>query len=138
MSFQVTNDPNRECWDVTTGVITDIIDNILYIDTYLIRDYDCEENGGGGILFRGEDSKNSPHRNTFINNIVENNGTQDGKYGFSFYGNAVDVVLKNNIIRDTKNGSQQAAIFLDKNTPPVKLENNTISGHPLGSIIQGK
>jgi hypothetical protein len=293
MSFQVTNEPYGECWDVTTGVITDIVDNVLYIDTYLIRDYDCEqngmvtnagscisamgiqdavisnltidgnkekndlldgcngggvviiksknvivenihvsnfngegitwqitenitvqnceisgctnnglhpgtgspksliagnnshnnkvglficwrvhhslvknnqfhnntdcgistghkdtdvifdnnhiyENGGDGVFFRGEDSKNSPHRNTFINNIVENNGTQDGKYGFSIYGNAVDVVLKNNIIRDTKNGSQEAAIFLDKDTPPVLLENNTISGHPLGNIVHGK
>ncbi|MCK4748088.1 MAG: hypothetical protein KAT15_13660, partial [Bacteroidales bacterium] len=41
MSIQVTNDPYSGCWDVTTGVITDIVDNILYFDTYLIRDYDC-------------------------------------------------------------------------------------------------
>ena len=45
MSFQVTNDPNNSCWDVTTGEIVDIAGNILYIDTHLIRDYDCEENG---------------------------------------------------------------------------------------------
>ncbi len=291
MSFQVTNDPCGLCWDVTTGVITDIVDNVLYIDTYLVRDYDCEkngmvtnagscvsargvenvlisgftvdgnrdnndlldgcngggvaimksrnvtvenvrvmnfngegitwqitenvtvrdceisgcsnnglhpgtgspnsliegndshnnkvglficwrvhhstvrdnrfhnnldcgistghkdtdvvfdhnhiyENGGDGVYFRDQDLKNSPHRNTFINNIVENNGTLDGKYGFSFHGNAEDVLLKDNIIRDTGKGTQEAAIFLDKGTPPVKLENNKISGHPLGDIVR--
>ena len=293
MSFQLTNDPNNSCWDVTTGIITDIIDNTLYIDTYLIRDYDCEENGvvtnagscvsamgvhdilisdftidgnkekndlldgcngggivmiksknvtvenvhvanfngegitwqitenvtvrnceindctnngmhpgtgspksiivgnnshnnkvglficwrvqhslvkdnqfhnnsdcgistghkdsdvlfennhiyengGDGVFFREEDIKNSPHRNTFLGNTIENNGTKDGKYGFYFSGNAENVILKNNIIRDTKNGTQEAGIFIDKNTPPLELENNTITGHPLGNIVYSK
>ena len=293
MSFQVNNDPCKTCWDVTTGVITDIVDNVLYIDTYLVRDYDSEqngmvtnagscvaalgvenvhisgftidgnrekndlldgcngggiailrsknvtvenvhvkncngegitwqitedvtirnceisgcsnmglhpgtgsprsriegnnshhnrvgmficwrvhhslvkdnlfhhneeagistghkdtdvlfennhiyENGGDGVYFRDQDAKNSPHRNTFINNIVENNGTRDGKYGFAFHGNAQDVILKNNIIRDTKEGTQEAAVFIDKGTPPVKLENNEISGHPRGDVVYGK
>ncbi len=292
MSIQVTNNRYNECWDVTTGVITDIIDSILYFDTYLIRDYNCEqngvvtnagscvsaigienvhisnftidgnkekndlldgcngggvailksqditvekvhvqnfngegitwqitenitiknceingctnmglhpgsgspksliagnnshhnkvglyicwrvqhslvknnqfhhnkecgintghkdsdvtfdnnhiyENGGNGVCFRNEDSKNSPHRNTFINNIVENNGTENGEYGFSFYGKAMNVILKNNTIRDTKNGSQKAGIFIDKNTPAIQLENNKISGHSLGKLING-
>lgn len=45
MSIQVTDDPNSSCWNVSTGVITDIVDNVIYIDTHLIRDYDCEKNG---------------------------------------------------------------------------------------------
>jgi hypothetical protein len=293
MSFQLTNDTYNACWDVTTGIITDIIDNTLYIDTYLIRDYDCEkngmvtnagscvsamgvqnilisnfaidgnkekndlldgcngggvailksknitvdnihvynfngegitwqitenitvqnceingcannglhpgsgspvstivgnnshdnkvglficwrvhhslvkdnqfhnnsdcgistghkdtdvifennhiyDNGGDGVFFRENDAKNSPHRNTFIGNIIENNGTGDGRYGIYFSGNAENVILKNNIIRDTKNGTQEAGIYIDKNTPPLKLENNTITGHSLGNIIYGK
>jgi hypothetical protein len=293
MSIQVTNDPYSECWDVTTGVITDKIGNILYIDTHLIRDYDCEKNGmvtnagscvsvldgqnifisnltidgnkvkndlldgcnGGGIailrskdvtvenvhvkdfngegitwqitenvtvrnceisgctnmglhpgtgspnsliegnnsynnkvgmficwrvhhssvkgnqfhnnsdcgistghkdsdvtfennhifengvsgvFFRDENPSNSPHRNTFINNTVENNGTIKGGYGFVFNGNALDVVLENNIIRDTKNGTQKAAIFINKNSPAIVEKNNKMSGHSLGNIINGK
>jgi nitrous oxidase accessory protein NosD len=293
MSVQVTNDPNSECWDVSTGVITDIVDNVIYIDTHLIRDYDCEQNGmvtnagscisvlnaqnvfvsnltidgnkekndlldgcnGGGIaiikskyvtvenvhvkdfngegitwqitenvtirnseisgctnmglhpgtgspnsliegnnshdnkvgmficwrvhhsivkdnqfhnnsdcgistghkdsdvvfknnhifengsdgvFFRDEDAKNSPHRNSFINNIVENNGTIKGGYGFFFNGNASDVLLEDNIIRDNKNGTQKAAIFINKNTPPPKEINNKMSGHTLGNIVNGK
>src|SRR5882762_6896092 len=293
MSIQVTTGTNSSCWDVTTGIVTDIVGAVLYIDTHLVRDYDCEDNGmvtnagscvlvygsnnvyvsdftidgnkdkndlldgcnGGGIAilksknvtvenvhvkdfngegitwqitenvtvrnceisgctnmgmhpgtgspnslvegnnshdnrvglflcwrvqhsvvkgnqlhhnreigistghkdsdvlfeqnhiyengedgvyFRDEDQKNSPHRNTFINNTVENNGTVKGGYGFSFNGNAADVVLKDNIIRDTKKGTQKAAIFVNKNTPAVKEENNKMSGHALGNIVQEK
>jgi hypothetical protein len=293
MSFQVTNDPNSSCWDVTTGVITDITGNVLYIDTYLVRDYDCENNGvvtsagscvsvlnarnvfisnftidgnkakndlldgcngggiaimkskyvtvegvhvkdfngegitwqitenvtvrnceingccnmglhpgtgspnsliegnnshhnkvglficwrvqhslitenqfhhnsdcgistghkdsdvvfknnhifendGDGVSFRNEDPKNSPHRNSFINNIVENNGTAKGGYGFFFNGNSQDVSLEDNIIRDNKNGTQKAAIFITKGTPPPKEINNKMSGHKQGNIVNGE
>jgi len=293
MSIQVTNDTYSECWDVSTGVITDIVDNVIYIDTHLIRDYDCEKNGlvtnagscisvlnaqnviisklriegnkekndlldgcnGGGIAilkskfvtvedvqvrnfngegitwqitenvtvknceisgcsnmglhpgtgspnsliegnnsynnkvgmficwrvhhslvidnqfhhnsdcgistghkdsdvtfknnhifennnngvyFRDEDPKNSPHRNSFINNVVENNGNEKGGYGFFFNGNALGVLLENNIIRDNKTGTQKAAIFLNKNTPKPKEVNNKMSGHQLGNIVIGK
>jgi nitrous oxidase accessory protein NosD len=293
MSIQVTNDPNSSCWDVSTGVITDIVDSVIYIDTHLIRDYDCEkngvvtnagscisvmnaqnvfvsnltidgnkekndlldgcngggiaimkskyvtvenvhvkdfngegitwqitenvtvrnseisgctnmglhpgtgspnsliegnnshdnkvgmficwrvhhslvqdnqfhhnsdcgistghkdsdvifknnhifENGNNGVFFRDEDPKNSPHRNSFINNIVENNGNIKGGYGFFFNGNALDVILRDNIIRDNKNGNQKAAIFINKNTPPPLEINNKMSGHKLGNIVNGK
>ncbi len=287
MSFQITNDPYHECWDVTTGLITDIVGNVLYIDTYLIRDYDCEENGmitnagscilamgvenitiadltidgnkekndrldgcngggiailksrdatvenvhvrdfngegitwqitenvtvrdceisgctnmglhpgtgspnsviegnnshdnkvglficwrvshstvrnnqfhnnsdcgistghkdtyvtfennhiydnaGDGVYFRQEDEKNSPHRNIFLRNVIENNGN----YGFSFNSMAEDVILKENIIRDNRNGTQKAAIFLSGISPKPVLEHNTMEGHSSGEIVK--
>ena len=290
MSIQVTDSPNSSCWNVSTGVITDKVDNVIYIDTHLIRDYDCEKNGmvtnagscisvlnaqnvlisdlqidgnkekndlldgcnGGGIVilkskyvtvdkvlvkdfngegitwqitenvtvrnceisgctnmglhpgtgspnsliegnnshnnkvgmficwrvhhsivknnqfhnnsdyglstghkdtdvlfknnhiyengsdgvyFRNEDQKNSPHRNSFINNVVENNGTRNGGYGFYFNGKATDVIIDDNIIRDNKNGTQEAAIFISKNSPPPREINNKMSGHKLGDIV---
>ncbi len=293
MSFQVTDSDNKECWDVTTGVITNISGNTLYIDTHLVRDYDSEKNGmvtnagscisvlddvnvfisdlaidgnkskndpldgcnGGGIAvmrskgvtidnvkvrdcngegitwqitedvtvrnseisgcagmglhpgtgspktviegndshnnnvglficwrvqnsvvknnqfhnnsdcgistghkdsdvtfdgnhifengvngvyFRDEDSKNSPHRNTFINNVVENNGTLKGGYGFDINGNAQDLIIENNIIRDNKSGNQKAAIFIEKGSPPIIERNNKMSGHKSGDIVYGK
>ena len=289
MSVQVKNDPYNECWDVTTGVITDIIGNMIYIDTHLIRDYEsdkngmvtnagscvsvmgsknvfisnftidgnkekndlldgcngggvviikskdvtvenvhvkdfngegitwqitenvtvrnCEisgctnmgmhpgsgspnsviegnksynnkvglficwrvqhslvknnqfyqnetygistghkdsdvlfesnhiyENGSDGIYFREEDKKNSPHRNTFLNNTIENNGG----YGISINGNIMDVVLKENVIRDTKRGRQKAAIFISKKTSAIKETNNKMSGHSNGNIVYEK
>lgn len=96
------------------------------------------ENGGTGVYFRDEDQKNSPHRNTFVNNIIENNGTAKGGYGFYFDGQAQGIVLKDNVIRDTKKGTQKAAVFLTANAPPVRQENNKMSGHPEGSIVREK
>jgi hypothetical protein len=293
MSFQIKDDTNAECWDVTTGVITDIVGNTLYIDTHLIRDYDAEQNGivtnagscvlaygienalmshfkiegnkekndlldgcnGGGIAilrsknvtvddvqvnnfngegitwqitehiairnseianctnmglhpgtgspnsvivnnnthhnkiglflcwrvqhtvvennsihhnqefgistghkdsdvvfesnhiyengmhgvcFRDEDAKNSPHRTSLVKNTIENNGTAKGGYGILIEGRSKDVVLEGNIIRDNKNGTQKAAIFIGANAPPVKEQKNTMSGHSLGNIIRAK
>jgi hypothetical protein len=95
------------------------------------------ENGENGVYFRDEDPKNSPHRNTFINNTVENNGTLKEGYGFYFNGQAQNVLLEDNIIRDNRNGTQKAAIFINKGTPTPKQTNNKMSGHKLGNIING-
>jgi hypothetical protein len=96
------------------------------------------ENGVTGVYFRDEDSKNSPHRNSFINNVVENNGTIKGGYGFYINGNATDLTLENNIIRDNKSGNQKAAVFIARGSPAVKEKNNTMSGHSLGNIVLEK
>lgn len=96
------------------------------------------ENGRDGVVFRDEDSKNSPHRNSFINNTVENNGAINGGYGFYISGNATDLLLKDNIIRDTKNGMQKAAVYISKNAPPIKMENNIMSGHSMGNVLYEK
>jgi Right handed beta helix region len=293
MSVQVTDAPNSGCWNVTTAVITDIVDNTLYIDSYLIRDYDSEQNGmvtnagscvsvmgghnvylsdftidgnkekndlldgcnGGGvviiksknvtvenihiknfngegitwqiteevtvrnceisgcanmglhpgsgspksviednnvhhnrvglflcwrvqhsyvrnnqfhhnslhgistghkdsdvlfesnhvykngssgIVFRNEDSKNSPHRNSFVKNTIEDNGTSSEGYGFYITGNATDLLIKGNIIRKTKNGKQKAAVYITKGSPPFKFEDNIISGHSMEDIVYEK
>lgn len=96
------------------------------------------ENGLSGVYFRDEDPDNSPHRNLFIRNTIENNGTLKGGYGFVFNGNALEVVLDNNVIRDNKTGSQKAAIFIAKNTPPITEKNNRMTGHSMGNIVNGK
>lgn len=96
------------------------------------------ENASDGINFRRERSTNAPHRSIFVKNIVENNGTKGGGYGFSFNSPAQDVILKDNIIRDNKNGSQKAGIYYYKNSLPVKLENNVIEGHPKGKVKHEK
>ena len=119
---------NSDCGISTGHKDTDVV----FINNHIY------ENGGDGVYFRNEDLKNSPHRNSFINNVVENNGTVNGGYGFYFSGNATDVLLEENIIRDNKNGTQKAAIYINKNTPPPTERNNKMSGHKLGNIIIGK
>jgi hypothetical protein len=96
------------------------------------------ENAANGVYFRDENLSNSPHRNIFVSNTIENNGSKEGGYGFALYGKAQDVLLKDNIIRDTGSGNQIGAIFINKGTPPVILENNMMSGHKLGNMVYGR
>ncbi len=92
-------------------------------------------NGSDGVNFRGERAPNAPHRNTFLKNIVEDNGTKEGGYGFSFNSPAEDVVLRENTIRDTGKGTQKAGIMIFKNGLQVKMQNNMISGHQEGEVL---
>ena len=73
---------------------------------------------------RGENERNAPHRNTFEKNVIENNGRKDGGYGFSVNSPAVDLVLKENIIRDTDQGSQKPGIYIYKNGSAPRLIDN--------------
>ncbi len=93
------------------------------------------ENGSDGVNLREENSRNSPHRNTFINNLVENNGQSGEGYGFAVYSEPQDLVLKDNIIRDTVAGTQRAGVFLLAKVPNVNMEGNKISGHPEGKVV---
>ncbi len=96
------------------------------------------ENGSDGVNLRYENSRNSPHRNTFINNVIENNGQKEASYGFAVYSTPEDLIIKNNTIRDTGKGTQKAGIFLQKGTPKVEIEGNKMSGHEKGNVIEEK
>jgi hypothetical protein len=45
MKVQVRDDANKSCWDISTAYISDIVDNVIYIDKGLIRDYRSDKNG---------------------------------------------------------------------------------------------
>jgi len=93
------------------------------------------ENGNDGINLRGEREANAPHRNTFTNNIIENNGTKAGGYGFSINSPAKDLVLKNNVFRNEKQHKQKAAIYIYQNGSKPILENNEVIGHAQGDVV---
>ena len=101
----------------------------------IFEDNHIFENGSDGINLRDENSRNSPHRNTFKKNLVENNGRNGEGYGFAVYSSPQDLVIKDNIIRDTDKGTQKAGVFLQENVPEVTMEGNEISGHPDGEVI---
>jgi hypothetical protein len=132
------------CWRVQSGFVRDnqFHHNGQYgictghKDTdMLFTDNHIYENGSDGVNLREEPDLNAPHRSIFRNNIVENNGTEDGGYGFSFQSKAEGVILENNIIRDTGKGTQKAGVFIDQNALPVILKGNKFSGHPAGDVI---
>lgn len=93
-------------------------------------------NGSDGVNLRKEPMKNSPHQNTFINNVIENNGKKGGGYGFGLYSQAKNLVIKNNIIRDTGRKTQKAAVYVAKGFPSFIMEDNKISGHPEGRMVK--
>jgi hypothetical protein len=92
------------------------------------------ENGSNGVYIREEDQKNSPHCNTFLNNVIENNNL----YGFYISGNSLNLLLKDNIIKNSIKGKNKGAIFMAKNALPITQENNKISGFENDKIIYEK
>jgi hypothetical protein len=134
------------CWRVKHSTIRDnqIYNNGNGICTghkdtdVLFENNHIYNNRESGVKFREGSKRNAPHNNTFIGNIIENNGRAGSGYGFLLLGTAENLVLKNNIIRDTGKGTQKAAIFYGKDSLPAKMEGNKISGHPQGDIIKEK
>jgi hypothetical protein len=87
-------------------------------------------NKSDGINLRGERESNAPHRNTFVNNIIENNVG----YGFSVNSKAIDLVLKGNIFKNSSK-TQRAAIYIYENGSTPKLEDNQFEKHELGEMV---
>jgi hypothetical protein len=92
------------------------------------------DNQSDGVHLRGERESNAPHRNTFVENIIENNGTNGGAYGFSINSPAQDLLLKENIFKNSAK-TQKAAIYIHSGGSTPKLENNQFEKHELGEIV---
>jgi hypothetical protein len=87
-------------------------------------------NQGDGVNLRGERESNAPHRNTFINNVIENNVG----FGFSVNSPANDLVLKENEFKNSAK-TQKAAIYIYAGGSTPKLENNRFDKHELGEMV---
>jgi hypothetical protein len=87
-------------------------------------------NQGDGVNLRGERESNAPHRNTFINNVIENNVG----FGFSVNSPARDLVLKENEFKNSAK-TQKAAIYIYSGGSTPKLENNRFDKHELGEMV---
>jgi parallel beta-helix repeat protein len=86
------------------------------------------ENSNHGVLFRNENEQNSGHRNTFTNNIIENNGVKNESSGFFIGGETHDINITNNTIRSDGKGNQPVAIFIGKKSSKISTSGNKISG----------
>jgi len=91
-------------------------------------------NKSDGVNLRGERESNAPHRNTFIRNIIENNGTDGGGYGFSVNSPAKDLVLEENIFKNSLK-TQKAAVYIFKEGSKPKMINNQFDRHELGELV---
>ncbi len=125
------------CWRVQNSIFRN---NIVYAngdngfsighkDTdNLFENNHVYENSNHGVFFRNENEQNSGHRNLFVNNIIENNGTARESAGFYIGGVTKDITIKNNVIRSTGNGNQSTAILIGKKSSNIIYEGNKISG----------
>jgi hypothetical protein len=91
-------------------------------------------NQSDGVNLRGERESNAPHRNTFVKNIIENNGTNGNGYGFSINSPAKDLILRENYFKNSAK-TQKAAIFIYKGGSTPVLENNRFDKHELGEMV---
>lgn len=91
-------------------------------------------NNSDGVNLRIERESNAPHRNTFTRNIIENNGTDGGGFGFSINSPAKDLVLKENVFKNSSK-TQKAAVYVYESGLKPKLENNRFEAHELGELV---
>jgi len=127
------------CWRVQYGVFRKNVSyanarygiSIGHQDTdNLFEDNHVYENGSHGINFRDETEANAGHRNTFRNNVIENNGMSEPAYGFNIDGVTHDILIEKNQIRSTGKGNQQAAVHIGPKASRITVRDNQVSGHP--------
>ncbi len=125
------------CWRVQNGIFRNnrVYSNgdngisIGHKDTdNIFENNHVYENGHHGVLFRNENEQNSGHRNTFTDNIIENNGIEQESGGFYIGGETHDINIAGNTIRSTGKGNQTTAIIVGKKSSRITSSNNKISG----------
>lgn len=128
---QVRN--NRFLHNGGYGICTGHMDTDMFFENNLISDNACD-----GVLFRYETKANAPHRNVFRNNIIENNGSKNGGYGFTFDSPAEGIILEGNTIGNSKGNFQKAAFRYTKNGVSVHTTNNKLNNLPNGEIVKSE
>jgi hypothetical protein len=137
VSHHNKNDGIFLCWRVQNGIFKNNTSysngengiSIGHKDTdNVFENNHLYENGFQGVLFRDENEQNSGHRNTFTNNIIENNGMKHEASGFYVSGHTHDITITNNTIRSTGKGNQTTAILIGENSSNITATENKISG----------
>ena len=129
------------CWRVKHGLFEENIleangrfgISIGHKDTdNLLRKNQIRGNHEHGIFFRDETFGMAGHRNRIEENLIENNGVKKEVAGIRVRGETHDLIFKNNIIRDTRRGSE------GKQTIGIQLEEKvgavTVEGNQVGAV----
>lgn len=126
------------CWRVRHGLFED---NLLEANgrfgisighkdsDNLIRANHVRYNGADGVFFRNESLGMAAHRNRLVDNIIENNGIKGSAAGIRIRGETNDLILRDNVIRDTREKDKQTQIvgvLIEEKVGNVRLEDNQI------------
>ncbi len=93
-------------------------------------------NGRNGVWFNEYGVENNSHRNEFVDNVIEDNGTREAGHGFSLVSMVCDIRIHDNTIRDSGRGTQRCAILLGGGARNVWIQGNTMAGHPDGDVVR--
>ncbi len=97
-------------------------------------------NGFCGVLFRKETFSNSGHRNTFKENKIVDNGKAAKGYGFYVEPEAGSILIANNEIADTREGSsrtQRYGVYKLPGAGAITMQENTMKGHMEKDYFEG-
>jgi hypothetical protein len=100
----------------------------------LLRGNHVIRNASNGVYFRDESGGMSPHRNRLEGNRIEDNGRAPGTAGVRIGGEPSGLIFEENVIRDTRGGSQRTqtvGILVEGRVGPVKLGSNRIEASPV-------
>lgn len=126
------------CWRVKHGLFEENLlegngrfgISIGHKDTdNLLRNNQVRGNHEEGVFFRQESEGMAAHRNRLEKNLIENNGVKRPVAGIRVRGETRGLIFKDNIIRDTRTGSERkqlVGISLEEKVGEVSLEGNTI------------
>lgn len=95
----------------------------------LLRANQVVGNGEDGVFFRNETEGMAGHRNRVEDNLIENNGAKGKAAGIRVRGETTDLVLKGNVIRDTRPEAERrqvTGIRLDEKAGTVTADGNRI------------
>jgi parallel beta-helix repeat protein len=126
------------CWRVRHGLFKDNIlegnqrfgisighkdsDNLIHGNIIRVNHRD-------GIFFRNETLGMAAHRNRLEENIIEDNGVNEEAAGIRIRGQTHDLVFRNNIIRETRQGDSQkqtVGILIEEQVGQITLDGNRI------------
>lgn len=82
-----------------------------------------------GILFRNESEAMAGHRNTFIDNEIIDNGTEEEGYGVRILGETHDLTFTDNRIGNTNSTNQKVGVFIGDKADRINLDDNDLSGN---------
>jgi hypothetical protein len=126
------------CWRVRHGVFDqNVLESngrygisIGHKDTdNVLRHNQVRGNKRDGVCFRDESLGMAGHRNLLEQNVIENNGLAGEVAGIRIQGETKEIVLKNNLIRDTRPAEQRNQIIgiqIEEKAGPITIQDNSI------------
>ena len=127
------------CWGVSDGLVKDSVcsQNHHYgisighrdTDNHIVNTH-IEQNGRVGVLFREPTTDfRGGHRNTFVDCVIQDNGSDVSGIGVDIRGLTCNVTICNCNIADSGQGKQTVGVRIAPEVVDLQLDGNHFGGH---------